>query len=97
MVLCVDEKSRIQALDRTGPLRLGYAEGVTHHHVRHGATSPSAAEPLAALRHPPTRPASSSKPAIRKCGHFFGRLRRVRSFKRSRDYVNLFLGHDTRR
>ena len=33
MVLCVDEKTKIQALDRTQPLLpmvLGYVEGVTH-------------------------------------------------------------------
>jgi putative transposase len=33
MVLCVDEKTQIQALDRTQPLLpmgLGYVEGVTH-------------------------------------------------------------------
>ena len=42
MVLCVDEKSQIQALDRTQPLLplgLGYAEGVTHDYVRHGTTT----------------------------------------------------------
>jgi putative transposase len=39
LVLCVDEKSQIQALDRTQPLLpmgLGYVEGVTHDYVRHG-------------------------------------------------------------
>jgi putative transposase len=39
MVLCVDEKSQIQALDRTQPLLpmgLGYVEGVTHDYIRHG-------------------------------------------------------------
>ena len=39
IVLCVDEKSQIQALDRTQPmlpLGLGYVEGVTHDYVRHG-------------------------------------------------------------
>lgn len=39
MVLCVDEKSQIQALDRTQPvlpMGLGYVEGVTHDYVRHG-------------------------------------------------------------
>ena len=39
LVLCVDKKSQIQALDRTQPLLpmgLGYAEGVTHDYVRHG-------------------------------------------------------------
>lgn len=42
MVLCVDEKSQIQALDRTQPLlpmRSGYAEARTHDYVRHGTTS----------------------------------------------------------
>jgi len=42
MVLCVDEKSQIQTLDRTQPLLpmgLGYVEGVTHDYVRHGTTT----------------------------------------------------------
>ena len=42
MVLCVDEKSQIQALDRTQPmlpLGLGYVEGVTHDYVRHDTTT----------------------------------------------------------
>lgn len=42
MVLCVDEKSQIQALERTQPLLpmgLGYLEGVTHDYVRHGTTT----------------------------------------------------------
>jgi putative transposase len=42
MVLCVDEKSQIQALNRTQPLLpmgLGYVEGVTHDYVRHGTTT----------------------------------------------------------
>jgi putative transposase len=42
LVLCVDEKSQIQALDRTQPLLpmgLGYVEGVTHDYVRHGTTT----------------------------------------------------------
>lgn len=42
VVLCVDEKSQIQALDRTQPmlpLGLGYAEGVTHEYHRHGTTT----------------------------------------------------------
>ena len=42
MVLCVDEKSQIQALERTQPLLpmgLGYVEGVTHDYVRHGTTT----------------------------------------------------------
>ena len=39
MVLCVDEKSQCQALERTQPvlpLGLGYVEGVTHGYIRHG-------------------------------------------------------------
>ena len=46
LVLCVDEKSRVRALDRTQPplpLRPGQAERRTHDHVRHGTTSPFAA------------------------------------------------------
>ena len=42
LVLCVDEKSQIQALDRTRPLlplRPGQAERRTHDYVRHGTTS----------------------------------------------------------
>lgn len=42
IVLCVDEKSQVQALDRTQPLlpmRPGQAERGTHDYVRHGTTS----------------------------------------------------------
>ncbi len=42
LVLCVDEKSQIQALDRTAPLlpmRPGQVERRTHDYVRHGTTS----------------------------------------------------------
>ena len=42
LVLCVDEKSHIQALDRTQPLlpmRPGQAERRTHDYKRHGTTS----------------------------------------------------------
>ena len=42
LVLCVDEKSQIQALDRTQPLlpmRPGQPERHTHDYVRHGTTS----------------------------------------------------------
>ena len=42
MVLCVDEKSQIQALERTPPLLplgLGHVEGVTHGYIRHGTTT----------------------------------------------------------
>lgn len=50
VVLCVDEKSQIQALDRTQPmlpLGLGYVEGVTHDYVRHGTTTLFAALDIA--------------------------------------------------
>lgn len=42
LVLCVDEKSQIQALDRTQPvlpLRLGQVERRTHDYTRYGTTS----------------------------------------------------------
>lgn len=42
LVLCVDEKSQIQALDRTAPvlpLRPGLPERRTHDYVRHGTTN----------------------------------------------------------
>ena len=50
MVLCIDEKSQIQALDRTQPMLpmgLGYVEGVTHDYVRHGTTTLFAALDIA--------------------------------------------------
>lgn len=42
LVLSVDEKSQIQALERTQrnlPLGLGYVEGMTHGYTRHGTTT----------------------------------------------------------
>jgi putative transposase len=42
VVLCVDEQSGIQALERTQPMLprgLGYVEGVTHDYRRHGTTT----------------------------------------------------------
>src|SRR5256712_7342815 len=42
VVLCVDEKSGIQALERTQPMLpmgVGYVEGVTHDYRRHGTTT----------------------------------------------------------
>ena len=42
LVLCVDEKSQVQALERTQPLLplgFGYVEGVTHDYLRHGTTT----------------------------------------------------------
>lgn len=42
LVLCVDEKSQCQALERTQPvlpMGLGYVEGITHDYIRHGTTT----------------------------------------------------------
>jgi putative transposase len=42
LVLCVDEKSQVQALERTQPvlpMGLGYVQGVTHDYYRHGTTT----------------------------------------------------------
>lgn len=53
MVLCVDEKSQIQALDRSQPLlplRPGQVERRTHDYTRHGTTSLFAALDLATGR-----------------------------------------------
>jgi hypothetical protein len=53
VVFCVDEKSQIQALDRTQPLlpmRPGQAERRTHDYKRHGATSLFAALELKTSR-----------------------------------------------
>jgi putative transposase len=50
LVLCVDEKSQIQALNRTQPvlpMGLGYVEGVTHDYVRNGTTTLFAALDIA--------------------------------------------------
>ena len=53
MVLCVDEKSQIQALNRTQPrlpMGLGHVEGYTHDYVRHGTTTLFAALDIATGR-----------------------------------------------
>jgi transposase len=53
VVLCVDEKSQIQALDRTAPilpLRPGLPASATHDYVRHGTTSLFAALEIATGR-----------------------------------------------
>ena len=42
VVLCVDERSQIEALERTQPILpmgLGYVDGVTHDYKRHGTTT----------------------------------------------------------
>lgn len=50
VVLCVDEKTQVQALQRRQPLLpigLGYVEGVTHDYIRHGTTTLFAALDIA--------------------------------------------------
>ncbi len=50
LVMCVDEKSQVQALERTQPvlpMGLGYVEGITHDYVRHGTTTLFAALDIA--------------------------------------------------
>src|SRR4249920_738506 len=50
VVVCVDEKSQVQALDRTAPIlpmRPGLPEKATHDYVRHGTTSLFAALEIA--------------------------------------------------
>src|SRR5690348_981403 len=50
VVLCVDEKSKIQALERTQPvlpMGLGHADGLTHDYKRHGTTTLFAALDIA--------------------------------------------------
>ena len=53
VVLCVDEKTQVQALNRTQPMLpmgLGHVEGVTHDYVRHGTTTLFAALDIATGR-----------------------------------------------
>jgi len=53
VVVCIDEKSQIQALDRTAPIlpiRLGLPEKATHDYVRHGTTTLFAALEVATGR-----------------------------------------------
>ena len=53
IVLCIDEKSQVQALDRTAPvlpLRLGMPQKQTHDYVRHGTTTLFAALEVATGR-----------------------------------------------
>ena len=69
LVLCVDEKSQIQALDRTQPglpLKKGRAATMTHDYKRNGVTTLYAAMDVQSgivvigACKPPTAPASSS-------------------------------------
>src|SRR3954464_11234363 len=81
LVLCVDEKSQIQALNRTQPLlpmRPGQAERRTHDYERHGTTSLFAALDVA------------SGKVIGEC---FPRHRAV-EFRRSLDRIDAELPQD---
>ena len=49
-MLCVDEKSQIQALDRSQPMLPGNPERRTHDYKRHGTTALFAAFDVAAGR-----------------------------------------------
>jgi len=82
VVLCVDEKSQVQALNRTQPvltMGLGYVEGVTHDYVRHGTTTLFAALDVATETHPPSSGSQPPSP----------------SSQRSKDFANLFPGRNT--
>jgi hypothetical protein len=72
LVICVDEKSQCQALERTQPMLpmgFGYVEGVTHDYKRHGTTTLFAAlnvlngAVLAALQAAPSAPGVPVVPA----------------------------------
>jgi len=78
LVLCVDEKAQIQALDRTQPvlpMRPGQVERRTHDYTRHGTTSLFAALNVATGKvigeftsgTGPWNSASSSTPSRRPC------------------------------
>src|ERR671918_1103893 len=67
LVLCVDEKSQVQALERTQPLLplgFGYVEGVTHDYVRHGTTTPVRRSRPTRWRGPRAVPPASSAPGL---------------------------------
>ena len=74
VVVCIDEKSQIQALDRTAPIlpiRPGLPEKATHDYVRHGTTTLFAALEVATgkvdrrLLRPRTPTPSSSRSSNR--------------------------------
>jgi hypothetical protein len=73
LVFCVDEKSQIQALDRTQPLlplRPGQLERGTHDYKRHGTTSLFAALEL-------------------KTSHVIGQLDRRHRSREFREFLNV--------
>ena len=71
MVLCVDEKSQIQALNRTQPrlpMGLGHVEGYTHDYVRHGTTTLFAALDIATGRVLSAGSGTATRSSCRSCG-----------------------------
>ena len=67
LVLCIDEKSQVQALDRTQPvlpLRPGVPERQTHDYIRHGTTSLFAALDIATGQSDRLVPSPSSSPRV---------------------------------
>jgi hypothetical protein len=89
LVLCVDEKSQIQALNRTQPvlpMGLGYVEGVTHDHVRNGTTTLFAAVHSQASRNWSTRPIPSSSSTTARPDLSYGPPRPSRSSSPTRRF-----------
>ena len=67
IVLCVDEKSQVQALDRTAPtlpMRLGLPEKQTHDYIRHGTTTLFAALEIATGRVDRGLPTAAPPPGV---------------------------------
>lgn len=81
VVLCVDEKSQIQALDRTQPLlplSFGVAERRSHDYVRHGTTTL-----FAALDRPPVKSSASCIAGIAAVNFSSSCAPLIRMFRRS--------------
>ena len=67
VVLCVDEKSQVQALDRTAPIlpiRPGLPEKATHDYIRHGTTTLFAALEVATGRVEQALSAAAPPPGV---------------------------------
>ena len=67
IVLCVDEKSQIQALDRTAPIlpmQPGLAERRSHDYVRHGTSTLFAALEIATGKVTAARQAPAPAPGV---------------------------------
>src|SRR5665648_441689 len=99
VVLCVDEKSQVQALARSQPafpMMPGMPEKRTHDYVRHGTTCFS--DPTTAASKP-SRPTSGtgSKPGTTTRDPSSGPSQPNRSSTPSPDFYNALLAQDTRR